>query len=376
MKTTTIGLSIDTAAKDATNADFVTSDGANKDGISNTEDDTLTFTGQLNKQFIQNGGKVLVKITDLAGHIVSSAYVEPQTESANTWTYKHLGPLIEGQYVVKAILVDHVGNMVSATDQAFLVDKTIAAWNPEGVTNTGSPTVHTVNYNNYSFSVNEYGTYQFNSGSVKTYTGGKLDFDAAGKTYESGSFKLDFWDQAGNLTSITNTDQKWIFGAADTPLSLGSTDPGYLGPKNFTGMDTLGSIGKLEIASNFDMASLYDGIASVADQAAANHIAMSNTTNVTLTLSMGDVLALGVTNSFSVDANSLHKEQIQMLVDGQSGDTLNLDGLVNGLNLTWDGGQTSFNGPLTLGLEQYNVYTNVALDLALFVDTSITVNVL
>ena len=141
-------------------------------------------------------------------------------------------------------------------------------------------------------------------------------------------------------------------------------------------MDTLGSIGKLEIASNFDMASLYDGIASVADQAAANHIAMSNTTNVTLTLSMGDVLALGVTNSFSVDANSLHKEQIQMLVDGQSGDTLNLDGLVNGLNLTWDGGQTSFNGPLTLGLEQYNVYTNVALGLALFVDRDITVNVL
>jgi hypothetical protein len=376
LKTTTIGLSIDTAAKDATNADFVTSDGANKDGISNTEDDTLTFTGQLNKQFIQNGGKVLVKITDLAGHIVSSAYVEPQTESANTWSYKHLGPLIEGQYVVKAILVDHVGNMVSATDQAFLVDKTIAAWNPEGVTNTGSPTVHTVNYNNYSFSVNEYGTYQFNSGSVKTYTGGKLDFDAAGKTYESGSFKLDFWDQAGNLTSITNTDQKWIFGAADTPLSLGSTDPGYLGPKNFTGMDTLGSIGKLEIASNFDMASLYDGIASVADQAAANHIAMSNTTNVTLTLSMGDVLALGVTNSFSVDANSLHKGQIQMLVDGQSGDTLNLDGLVNGLNLTWIGGQASSNVPLTLGSEQYNVYTNAALGLALFVDTSITVNVL
>jgi hypothetical protein len=91
---------------------------------------------------------------------------------------------------------------------------------------------------------------------------------------------------------------------------------------------------------------------------------------------MGDVLALGVTNSFSVDANSLHKGQIQMLVDGQSGDTLNLDGLVNGLNLTWIGGQASSNVPLTLGSEQYNVYTNAALGLALFVDTSITVNVL
>jgi hypothetical protein len=93
---------------------------------------------------------------------------------------------------------------------------------------------------------------------------------------------------------------------------------------------------------------------------------------------MGDVLALGVTNSFSVvdSINSLHKGQIQMLIDGQAGDTLNLDGLVNGLNLAWNGGQTSFNGPLTLGIEQYNVYTNAALGLALFVDKDITVNVL
>ena len=378
LKTRAIGISTDTTAKGSTNADWVTSDGTNKDGISNTDDDALMLTGQLNNPLIQNGGKVLVKITDLAGQLVSSAYVEPQTESANTWTYSHLGPLSEGQYVVKTILVDHVGNMISAMDQAFLLDKTSASWTPSGLTNTGSPTVHTVNFNNYAFSVNEYGTYQFNGGSVQTYTGGKLVFDAAGKTYESGSFKLDFWDQAGNLTSITNTDQKWIFGTADTPFSWGPNDPAYLGPQNFTGMGTLGSVGKLDISSNFDMASLYDGIDSVADQAAANHIALSHASNVALTLSMGDVLALGVTNSFSVaDSNhSRHKGQIQMRIDGQAGDTLHLDGWVNGLNLPWTGGQTSTNAPLTLGVEQYNVYANVDLGLALFVDKDITVNVL
>jgi hypothetical protein len=143
-------------------------------------------------------------------------------------------------------------------------------------------------------------------------------------------------------------------------------------------MDTLGSIGKFDISSNFDMASLYDGIDAIADQAAANHIALSNASDVTLTLSMGDVLALGVTNSFSVAdvSGAKHKGQIQMRIDGQTGDALNLDGLVNGLNLTWNGGQASSNVPLSSGSEQYNVYTNAALGLALFVDTDITVNVL
>jgi hypothetical protein len=125
---------------------------------------------------------------------------------------------------------------------------------------------------------------------------------------------------------------------------------------------------------------LYDGIDTLVnpEKAATNHVVLSNTSNVTLTLSMGDVLALGVTNSFSVAdvSGAKHKGQIQMLIDGQTHDQLNLDGLVNGLNLAWTGGQTSTNLPLSLGVEQYNVYTNTALGLALFVDKDITVNVM
>ena len=150
-----------------------------------------------------------------------------------------------------------------------------------------------------------------------------------------------------------------------------------MAPKNFIDK-SVGAVGKRDVTSNFDMATLYDGIDNVVDQTVANHIVLSNTTNVSLTLSMGDVLALGVTNSFSVadTDNARHKGQTQMLIDGQAGDTLNLDGWVNGLSLAWSGGQTSSNVPLTLGSEQYNVYTNVALGLALFVDKDITVNVL
>jgi hypothetical protein len=370
-----ISISSDTAANGINN-DFVTSDGGNKDkSIQVNEDDKLTFTGTLSSPFDKNGGKVLVQIVGMDGKIKSSAYVEP---TGTNWTYEHIGELAEGQYVAKTILLDHVGNMINAKDQSFLIDITAAEWVPVGHSNTivdGMVTI--VNYNNYSFSMKEYGTYQFNGGSFRTYTGGNLVFDAVGKTYESGDFKLDFWDQAGNLTSITNTNQKWIFGTAASGLSFGPNDPGYLGPKNFAGVDTLGSVGKLEISSNFDMASLYDGINDVADQAAANHIALSNASNVTLTLSMGDVLALGVTNSFSiasVTGGAQHKNQIQMRIDGQADDKLNLDGLVNGLNLPWVKSTTAF--PLDNGPERYDVYTNAALSVALFVDTDITVNVL
>jgi hypothetical protein len=180
---------------------------------------------------------------------------------------------------------------------------------------------------------------------------------------------LDFWDQAGNITTIENTGQTWKFGSP-----VANPTQGSLVKKDFTGLQAVGPVGEYVVLSDFDMASLYDGISAVADQGAASHVVLSDTKDVVLTLSMGDVLALGVTNSFSFDA--LHKGQIQMRIDGQTGDTLNLDGLVNGLNLTWIGGQASSNVPLTSGFEQYNVYTNTALGLALFVDTDITVNVL
>jgi hypothetical protein len=355
LKTTTIAISTDTAANVPKNADFVTSDGGNKDGMANTDDDKLTFTGQLNNSFTQNGGKVLVKISDTAGQLISSAYVEPSTSAANTWSY--------------------VGNMMSATDQSFSVDITPSIFKKNSVSeenlNDGS-----VFIKNFAPSMNEFGTYQFGSGQVKVYNGGILDLGELKSEYAIGEFELKFWDQAGNL-KVEKNDKIWRFENPANPSQLSDTDAGFLAPKNFIDK-SVGAVGKRDVTSNFDMATLYDGIDNVADQAVANHIVLSNTTNVSLTLSMGDVLALGVTNSFSVadTDNARHKGQTQMLIDGQAGDTLNLDGWVNGLDLDWIGGQTSSNVPLTLGSEQYNVYTNVDLGLALFVDKDITVNVL
>lgn len=378
LKTTTIGMSTDTTANGSTHADFVTSDGGNKDGIANTDDDKLTFTGKLNNSFSQNGGKVLVKISDVAGHLISSAYVEPQKGSANTWTYEHLGSLSQGQYVVKSIVVDHVGNMISATDQSFIIDSKKADYKNIGNFTENSGVIDKMEFGEYvggNF-IYQYGTYKYGN-VIGEYFGGNLNLGIQnGTSFAKGTFKMTFWDQAGNQTDVVN-DKDWTFNNANVGSLTGTSANAAL-PEDFKGGQIIGSVGKLDILSNFDMATLYDGIDNVADQAAANHIVLSNTTNVSLTLSMGDVLALGVTNSFSVaDADhARHKGQIQMLIDGQAGDTLNLDGWVNGLSLAWSGGQTSSNVPLTVGTEQYNVYTNAALSLALFVDKDIKVNVL
>jgi hypothetical protein len=363
-----IAISDDTAADGKKNADFVTSDGGDKDGQPGTPDDQLTFSGELNSAFTRNGGKVFVQIIDATGKSVSGAFVEP---SDTTWSYTHIGKLQDGQYVAKAILMDLVGNMISAKDQSFMVDTINSDWLPIGGPKNNAVT----NYMNYAFELYEHGTYRFNGGAVKNYTGGHLVLDDIQSTYAPGQFKVEFWDQAGNLTLIQNQGETWNFTQPLAPKTLSPTDVGYMGPKDLTGQQALGSVKPYEVDSKFDMASLYDGIDSIADRGAVNHVVLSNTSNVELTLSMGDVLALGVTNSFSVAdiTGAKHKGQIQMRIDGQTDDVLNLDGVVNGEKWVWAGGKNSNNSPLGIGLETYDVYTNTALGLALFVNTEINV---
>jgi hypothetical protein len=369
LKTTTIGISTDTAAKGATNSDFVTWDGGNKDKTSAVnDDDKLTFNGILSSGFEKNGGKVWVQIVDMDGKIKSSAYVEP---TGTQWTYEHIGALAEGQYVAKTILLDHVGNMISSKDQSFVIDIKSAIYK-----NIGQSTLNSENIENMQFGeeinnifIYQYGTYKYGN-VIGEYFGGNLNLGIQNGTFfAKGDFKMTFWDQAGNQTDIVN-GKDWTFNNASV-ASLTATSDGAVVPKYFNGGQIIGAVGQFDVPGNFDMASLYDGIDAIADQAAANHIALSDASDVTLTLSMGDVLALGVTNSFS-DAG--HEGQIQMRIDGQTRDALNLDGLVNGLNLNWV--QSSTNFPLDTGSERYDVYTNAALGLALFVDKDITVNVL
>lgn len=382
-----ISISKDTAAGEIkTNDDFVTSDGGNKDASAQVnDDDKLTFTGTLSSNFTKNGGKVLVQIVDVLGAVKSSAYIEPTN---TTWTYEHIGALADGQYVAKTILMDHVGNIISAKDQSFFVDDTNSKnTNSTKISTTTSDLISIFEFGDLVSSVVNgdkvdalnytYGTFKYEDKSGE-YFGGNLNLGIQNGTFFSkGTFNMTFWDQAGNQTDVVN-EKDWTFNNANG-VSFTSLSAGAALPKDFKGNQIIGSIGKFDVSGNFDMAGLYDGINTLdnPERAVLNHIVLSNTSDVTVTLSMGDVLALGVTNSFSIAdvENARHKGQIQMRIDGQTGDKLNLDGLVNGLSLDWVGGQTSTNIPLDIGTEKYNVYTNVTLGLALFVDQQIEVKV-
>jgi hypothetical protein len=117
------------------------------------------------------------------------------------------------------------------------------------------------------------------------------------------------------------------------------------------------------------MASLYDGIPAMGDLAAVNHVDITKGTHV-LKLTMGDVLDLGVKNSFTTA--TAHKDHLQMRIDGDAADTVNLDDLVGTTDLDW----TKNNSAVTLGDKDYAAYTNDALGLSLFVQTGITLNLI
>jgi hypothetical protein len=85
-----------------------------------------------------------------------------------------------------------------------------------------------------------------------------------------------------------------------------------------------------------------------------------------LTISMGDVLSLGVANSFTSSG------RLQMRIDGDVGDRVLLDSFVGSSKaLLW-------STPLeqSLGSGQYAVYSNAELGLDLFIQRGIVTTVL
>jgi hypothetical protein len=363
-----ISLTIDTAADNKVNNDYVTWDGANKNSIIDDEDDKINFGGKFDKSISNNGDLVKVEIISVASG--EGKFTGYATTSNDSWSYECPNSLIDGEYLVRVSLTDLAGNLIDLKDQSFLIDSLSAK---ENNTNSQSGTVKLVD----NFLMSEHGTFSFTDKSnngfiIKTgeYFGGKLNLGIdVVKTYNSGQFELSFWDQAGNLTKIINTGETWQF--TDSYLKAVSYSKGEVGSfamQDYSGVNPVGSIGALDVMNDFDMATLYDGIGVIVDKAATNHVKLSASADVNLELSMGDVLALGVTNSFDLGLTySQHKEKIQMKIDGQTGDKLKLDGLVGGSNIAWDieVNQVGLDG------ETYKVYKNDTMGVALFIDKDI-----
>jgi Bacterial Ig-like domain len=335
-----------------------------------TRDRTLSFTGSLDKPFTDNGDRLLVQVAGQDGKVVSQQYLTP---SGNTWSFDNLTefgvPAGARQYTVSATLVDAAGNVLKATDQTFLID-TIASITEKSAVDKGSMAW---TYSVVNFSASERGVYAFTvDGQLysREYTGGVFDMkEVLGKTFAPGQFTVNFTDASGNVSQLTNPSVSWDFGKA----VMGSPDasmPVVLPQINFSGNSAVGSIGKLVLESaggELDISGLYTSAPAVGDVTAVNHIDARPGDHV-IKLTMGDVLALGVKDSFSVAA--VHKGHLQLRIDGDSKDLLKLDDLVGNTEYSWNTNQSS----LTLDGRNYRAFSNTELGLDLFVESEMRVD--
>lgn len=341
-----------------------------------TNDQYLTFKGGFDKDFVDNGDRVLVQVFGVDGKVISSGYKLPV---GTIWAFDNLAKLgVENEshaYTVKSTLVDAAGNTLQATDQSFVIDRLVSIKDSSVLLEAKELWT----YSEINFSSIEQGVYKFTPGPglaiiERTYNGGVFDLkELVGKSFEKGTFSLEFKDWAGNAYTILNTNEKMDFtnakmGVANPALPAQWPTPG------FSGDQLASSIGKLSLTAadpkDFDMASLYDGIPSLGDVAAVNHVDLAKGVHV-LKLTMGDVLELGVKNSFS--AADAHKGHLQMRIDGDSADQVQLDNLVGTNSYDWS---VINNSTVTIDNQLYKAYTNDALGLSLFVQSGVTLNLI
>jgi hypothetical protein len=334
-----------------------------------TKDQSIIVQGPFDKDFVNNGDKVLVQIFAQDGKLINQQHVQPEGKNWVFVNEKDLGQKDEtSTYTIKSSLVDAAGNTLQATSQSFIVDLFTSVMTPNST--QGSNNVN--KFSSIDFSANERGSYTFTTGPgttiSKQYEGGVFQMkEIEGKVFSAGQFKLDFTDWAGNVKTISNDDRVWDFSDAKMPINPPTNT---LPVPGFDADQLVGSVGKLVLPTSpkeFDMASLYDGMAAIGETVAVNHVDMAQGVH-TLELTMGDVLKLGVKNSFS--ASAAHKGKLQMLVDGDLGDKLLLDDLVGETDFDW----VSNNSVVSLDGKNYNAYTQESLGLSLFVNTAISIN--
>ena len=332
-----------------------------------TKDRELSFTGNVtssvaNASFHNDTGRVLAEIIDANGQIVAMQYLQPA--STGDWTFDNRGLTLGvanqvNTYTLKTAVVDNAGHFMHATSQAFTIDLQA----PQ-VSNPGSTlTAGGFEFTKMDFTANERGTYFFND---VAQTGNTLDL--AGQThFEVGQFKVVFVATAGNEWTKTNS-QVWDFQLTQ-PISLAAAPAG---PAGFEQAQTVGSVGKYTLVNgqNLDASSLYALTPALQAKGGVNHFVMGDGAQ-TLTLSIGDVLELGISNSF---ANSLaFKDHLQMRVDGDSADRLLLSKQwANSTGQSWSADQ----GQLTLDGQTYNVYRHTDLALDVFVQASVQVTLI
>jgi hypothetical protein len=326
----------------------------------------LTFTGNITStpnhaSFNATTGRVLNEVIDHNGKVVAFQYQTPS--STGNWSFDNTAVSLGvagavTTYTLKSVIVDNAGHFMNATSQAFTVDLDVPV-----VSNPGTVIVAGSNdYSQMSFSADEQGIYIFNG---VQQTGGTLDLGGLTR-FEAGQFNMAFRDAAGNEWTRSNT-QAWDFHLLQ-PITLAmssSSSPA------FDNAQLVGSVGKLMMTAgqSLDLSSLYTLTPALQSNGGINHVVMG-TGAQTLTVSIGDVLQLGISNSFANSAAL--RDHLQMRVDGDSADNLSLTKeWANSTAQSW----STTQGQVTLDGQTYNVYNNETLKLDLFVQSTVHVTV-
>ena len=318
------------------------------DFLTNLKD--LVFTVELT-DFSKSQHKLLMEMVDADGKLVSSAFVEPdingQWQYGNSWGED--GKTVN--YVIKSSVVDLAGNIFKSTSQSFVVDREIQKIKVLGGTSVDG----SLNFEKITFEASEAG--KFITGNAEVGNSFNLDKPEYNTTTK---FSLKFEDLAGNETTLNNDGAVWKINNAQAVLVKGAS------PAKF--VDLTGKVGSYQLDVNqnaLDLSSLDSLVPRVGDRVAINHVSMlDNSGGDVLTISMGDVLSLGVANSFTKSGH------LQMRIDGDVGDRVLLDSFVgSSKTLSWSTNPSE----QTLDSVNYAVYSNASLGLDLFIHKNVVV---
>ena len=330
------------------------------------------FTGKVmgESTFNVDTGRLLAEVIDSTGKVVAFQYLTPST--TGEWTFDNTAFSLGvantvTTYTLKTAIVDMAGHFVHATSQSFAVDlKAPVLTLDSASTQSGS----TNTYTRLNFIADEQGGFFF--GNNIRQTEATLNLGGTNQ-FAKDDFKLVFRDTAGNEQLVTN-DKAWDLRpiSGSIALTTGSAGPGGFGDGQLRG--SVGpNNGKYEMTpgENLDLSTLYTLTPTQGANGGLNHIVMGAGAQ-TLTVSIGDVLQLGISNSFS-NATAF-KDHLQMRVDGDATDQINLT--KQWANAT-DQGWLVNSTPLPLGSAMtYTVYSNDTLKLDLFVQSAVHVTLI
>ena len=258
------------------------------------------FTGTLN-EWKDNGDKLHLEIFKTDGTRVSAEYANILNGAWASSTLLKNWSAGDGKYIFKATVEDLAGNTVLIDTQAFVIDTTLT--NPDTLLAIpGSETLNVI--------LDEGGLLEINK-TTYNYTGSKLDLN---QQLISQKYAYSFTDYAGNKKSGDSGSTVYT---SHVVVSENTTTK----PANEI-TDTTGEIGTYKLDTNQTTLSLGDIIRSKGS-ATFNAVDLNDTYSTHISITLKDLLDIGLTNGFSIESS--FKDHIQFKINGEaSKDTVTL----------------------------------------------------